>query len=578
MVVVAGLSGESYNVDAEPFYAAGSRSVQYLCRDPRGQQRLYKLYRTPVGSPEAIEWARQAMVLGRDSVLTAEAGGSTGAGAAEAIGWPLDLILHEGLLIGAILPLIPLDFLQPDGRPRTFDLLWGAAPQAAYFRVGLMIRLCDIVRVLDERGLVHGDLSPKNVLWHGTAPLAYVINTAGIAAAEAVPDRFKDRYDLASLLWRGLFPGAGPQPGSVIPAELDARVSALFDRAFNPVFTADARPSPYEWAEALRAAFLTPDGATYLPEALAVLDRHAAGFAAAPTVAITPTGGMPPTSGIPQQSLPPTVGMTVGSQTGWSNPQQPLVYQTAPQGNSNTALKVVLASLVAVLLIAVVVGVVVLGRNSGNDHSTASGTSTTTTSAPGKSTTPPAPSTPTFDKGTLNQSGTDKTPFTADALLPQTFTDSKNVAYTLRSSGSKPCVSSNMSQNVKDALNSNSCQNMMTGVYIDQSDKILLSIEVLAFPSQNQATTVYNGLKGQNQTWDIWCPTNGTGSSVCQAPTKTMFAATYSSWGQQEYRYLYESYALYINLTQDTSVTDWLEAPAKGILDVVGPDNYWHTR
>ncbi|MEC3954364.1 hypothetical protein VMT65_15090 [Nocardia sp. CDC153] len=566
MVVVAGLSGESYDVDAEPFYAAGSRSVQYLCRDPRGQQRLFKQFRAPLTSPTEIEWARQAMLFGRQTVLAAEAAGGSTGNAAEAINWPIDLVVQDGTPPGVVLPLIPMDYLQPDGRPRTLDALWATPGQVqAYFRAGLAIRLCDIVRVFEDRQLIHGDLSPKNVLWHGAAPLAYVIDTAGLRPVDAAYDRYQDRYDLAVLLYRILFldpgvaavPGAPWQPAVGYPPDLDPRVRALFDRAFgNGGFGPDARPSALEWGDALRATYLTPDGANYVPESLAVLDRHAgqrpASAPALPTVALT---------------------APVPSPTGWSQPQPQVAYSGAPQGNSpNTALKVILGVLLVVLVIAIAVGAVVLSGKDSKPTASPTTPPTTTTTAP------PTTTTAAFDKSTLNQQATDKTPFTADALLPSTFTDSKGVVYNRTSSGAKDCVSQNMSDNVKTALQNNKCQQMMTGVYLNPDQTILVSIEVFAFPSNTEADTTYTGLKGQDQTWDVWCPTQGVGSSVCQANLKTMFAATYSSWGRQQYRYLYESYALYINLTQDSSLEPNVDAPAHTVIQVVGPDNYWKTR
>ncbi|MFE3190135.1 hypothetical protein ACFXHA_14075 [Nocardia sp. NPDC059240] len=579
MVVVAGLSGESYDVDAEPFYAAGTRSVQYLCRDPRGQQRLYKMFRTPATSPNDIERARQVMLIGRQTVVNAEAAGATGQ-PAEAINWPIDVIVHDGMLAGVVLPLIPMDYLLPDGRPRTLDQLWSTPSQtASYFRAGLAVRLCDIVRVLEERQLVHGDLSPRNVLSHASAPLAYVIDTAGLMPADAAYDRYKDRYDLATLIYRTLFldagtaaPGMPWQPGAGFPADLDPRLRALFDRAFgNGGFGPDARPSAAEWDDTLRATYLTPDGTNYVPETLAVLDRH--------------TGRLP--MGGPQSApAMPTVAMTSPQAWTGATPQQPVGYSTGPQqystgpqyldapppGNSNTGLKVILGVLLVVLVIAISVGAVVLtGKHSKNDAIVTS----TVTTPPTTTTTVPPTTTPALDKSTLNQQATDKTPFTADALLPSTFTDSKGVVFTRTSSGAKDCIASNMSQNVKTALQNNKCQQMMTGVYFNPDQTILLSIEVFTFPSDTESSAVYTGLKGANQTWDVWCPTDGVGASVCKANLDTMFAATYSSWGRQQYRYLYESYALYVNLVQDSSLEPNLDAPAHTIINNVGPDNYW---
>ncbi|MGW4244622.1 hypothetical protein, partial [Nocardia sp. NPDC004722] len=225
-----------------------------------------------------------------------------------------------------------------------------------------------------------------------------------------------------------------------------------------------------------------------------------------------------------------------------------------------------------VLVIAISVGAVVLSSGS-SKHDAA--TTTTVTTPLTTTTAPPTTTTAAFDKSTLNQQATDKTPFTADALLPSTFTDSKGVVFSRTSSGAKDCIASNMSQNVKTALQNNKCQQMMTGVYFNPDQTILLSVEVFTFASDTDASSVYTGLKGANQTWDIWCPTEGVGSSVCKANLDTMFAATYASWGRQQYRYLYESYALYVNLAQDSSLEPNLDAPAHTIINNVGPDNYW---
>ncbi|MVU76670.1 phosphotransferase [Nocardia sp. ET3-3] len=531
-MLVTGLSGESYEVDSEPFYAAGSRAVQYLCRDPRGQQRLYKLFRTPA-NPTEFEWARQAMLFGRQTVLAGEAAGGSTGNPAEAVNWPIDLVQNEGTPPGVVLPLIPMDYLQPDGRPRTFDQLWAGQVVAAEFRTALATRLCEIVRVLEERGLVHGDLSPKNVLFHASAPLAYVIDTAGLRPADAAYDRYKDRYDLAMLVYRTLFLG---QPSAGYPADLDPRLRALFDRAFgNGGFGPDARPSAQEWFDTLRAVPVSSP--------------------AMPTVALTAPAASP---------------------TGWSNPQQPLAYSPAPQSNStNTALKVILGALLVVLVIAIAVGAVVLsGKSSDNNASPTS----TTTAATTTTTAPPTTTTAGNDTSTLNSQATDKTPFTADALLPVTFTDSNNVTFTRTSYGAKDtCVSSNMSQNVKTALQNNNCQRLMTGVYLDTAQQIQVSIEVFAFNSDTDSDAVYSTLKGQDQTWDIWCPTDGVGASVCKANKDTWLAAAYSSWGRQQYRYLFESYALYVNLSTDTSLNPNLDAPAHKVIQVVGPCNYSKT-
>ncbi|MFI6871166.1 hypothetical protein [Nocardia sp. NPDC050406] len=497
-VSVTGAFGDEYAVAGQ---AIGPGL--YPCRDRAGRDRLYKLFNQPVTDAGVIGWVARAVCFGREIVFAAEDRVGSAGVAASAMTWPIDLVKHENTLLGVVLPSGPGDFQLPDGSMLTFDQLYtrSAAPPDAYLRVAVLIRACEIVEVLDETSLVHGE-----------------------------------RFGLAVLIYRGLFQGTdvaphepGPwQPPSGIPRELDSRLLGLFDRAFG---VPHVRPSAGEWRVGLREAFLTADGTHYRADALTVLDRRTTQFA--PAAPLTP---------------PP-------APAGWQPPPA-------------RATGVLIAAILLVVAALVGVAALVTVNMRETDEQTAAPT-TTYSYSPSEYYTP---TTAPFDWSRLNAQATDPTPFTSEALLPQSFRDAKNVEYTLRAGGVKDCVTNGMSQNVKDILSQYGCSHMIAGSYIDASDQILVSVNVMAFPTTDAANTLYETMKGQTQDWAVWCPQHGVGSAVCDSDISY---ATRSGWGAQNYRYVYESTALYINLTQDTDIKDWLDAAAREAVLKSGPENHW---
>lgn len=247
--------------------------------------------------------------------------------------------------------------------------------------------------------------------------------------------------------------------------------------------------------------------------------------------------------------------------------QQP--YYVPPK--SGSAGKVVALVLGCVVVIALVVVLAVVVSNSGShDSASAHTTSSTTTTESWSPTTTysTAPTTPPFDPNTLNEASTDRTPFTADALLAQSFTDSKGVLYNLVGSGAQSCIQEADSDNVKNALRQNNCTNNMSGTYIDSAQHILVSVNVLTFPDTVNVNLAYSALKGATQDWAIWCPTTGVGHSACSGDIP---AATKSQWSLSNHRYFIQATGIYINLTSDKSVLDWVDAAAKKAVGAVGP-------
>ncbi|MCU1643860.1 MAG: hypothetical protein JWN03_4135 [Nocardia sp.] len=577
-VSVTGESGEVYDVALETIGAGQGSS--YGCRDRSGRERVYKQYGVPLTDAEVIGCASRAVLFGREIVLAVERQPGSEEWAAASINWPIDLVLQERALIGVITPLIPAEFLQPDGMPLTFDQLVLERP-AAYFRVGVLIRICDLFVVLEERDLAHGGLSEQNVAWNRSQPHAHLIDCDGLRPAQGDGDRLT----LAGLIYRGLFLSqAAPkvatgerQLPSGIPAELDPALRALVDRAFSGSIAPHARPSAGEWLAGLKAAFLTPDGGAYRPDALALIDLPAPqGDQEATVVAAISPAEETVENAVPETAVPRTPPAWHTDHVG--APATPLLTTPFSDGRpahppaSGSKVAGILAAITACIGVIALIGFAAFKTNDPNDSTDAYTTYSNPYSTSSYSYTPPT-TTPVFDWGTLNSAVTDKTPFSSDALLPESFRDSKNVEYTMRAAGVNDCITPDMSRNVKSVLNSYNCEHMIAGSYIDRDEHILVSIDVVALPAVADADNLYSAIKGQNQDWAIWCPKSGTGSSVCDGNSGY---ATRSGWSSHQYRYVYESTALYINLTQDKSITDWLDAAASAAVKQAGPENYWH--
>ncbi|MFF3569511.1 hypothetical protein [Nocardia jiangxiensis] len=273
----------------------------------------------------------------------------------------------------------------------------------------------------------------------------------------------------------------------------------------------------------------------------------------------------------PQQPVEQSRQQQPGQQS-WQQPPVQQPYYVPPQsGGAGKVIAIVLGCVVVVALVAVIA---VVASNSGShDSASAHSTSSTTTTdiwAP-TTTYSTAPTTPPFDPNTLDDASTDRTPFTADALLAQSFTDAKGVQYNLVGSGPQACIQESDSDNVKNALRQNNCTTNMSGTYIDSAEHILVSVNVLVFPDTVNVNLAYSALKGATQDWAIWCPTTGVGHAACSGD---IARATKSQWSLSNHRYFIQATGIYINLTQDSSVEPWVDAAADKAVDVVGPQTH----
>jgi hypothetical protein len=189
-----------------------------------------------------------------------------------------------------------------------------------------------------------------------------------------------------------------------------------------------------------------------------------------------------------------------------------------------------------------------------------------------------------FDPSTLDNASTDTAPFTADALLPDTFTDSKDIEYQIEAAGVEKCVQSVMSSNVQNELRKYGCSQVVTGSYTVDSDtvtsdeNILVSVQIFAFKDEATAKTVYADFPS-TKNWDfgIWCPKTGDGAHPC-ANGADYQDAYQSEWIGQDYRYVIEATAMYTDLSQDSSVGPWTSAAAKEAVNDSGPAYYISTQ
>lgn len=206
--------------------------------------------------------------------------------------WPLRVVVERGAVTGVIMRLIPDEFFQqitlPSGRaarlPREAQPLliakklceklgWPYAEPRQ--RKQLCAQLCYTVAFLHRRGIVFGDISPRNVLFRLTPSTGMTlvdcdairkIGTAAVVGQGNSPDWFPpegrnapqsmrtDVYKLGLFILRVLSPGPGSSVNldpEVVRNTLDAPGMQLLRRSLAP--NPAARPDARDWYFYLRS-------------------------------------------------------------------------------------------------------------------------------------------------------------------------------------------------------------------------------------------------------------------------------------------------------------------------------------
>ncbi|BEK97366.1 hypothetical protein [Nocardia seriolae] len=307
---IRGASNRNYRVESATLNDLGGQSLLYRCHQPDGRVRVYKKYNTPVTDKADIAALRDIVKRGKRIQAAAEHNGTVATAAESSVNWPIDIVYEGKAVVGVVLPMIPPEFIGEHGKPLSLDFLYvpEAGPPETKDRIGVLIRACEIMILLESEGLVHGDISMRNIVWNRSSPHAYLIDCDGIRPAAGVfshgvgtpgwldprwvdqciaaHDRYSDRFGIAVMIYRGLLLNRGApglvngqwQQPSGVPDDLAPELKTLFERAFHDPFETDGRPTASEWRDALKSAFMTADGTAYRKAALAVVDRHASQF------------------------------------------------------------------------------------------------------------------------------------------------------------------------------------------------------------------------------------------------------------------------------------------------------------
>jgi hypothetical protein len=294
--VVAGDHGE-HRIVGQPF-AKGGCGRLYRTTDPAF---VYKEYVRADKAPDLRQLER-LVTIGRELLLTQ--GRTVGRFKESSINWPIDLVRETGGgAAGVVLPSIPASCFD-DGDVRGLEamILARANPPKAQVRIALLLRMAEILDYLNQRDLVHGDISGKNLVWSlDPEPFVYLIDCDGLLPREPPPvvgvatpgwtdprlverriaahDHLSDWYALALALYRGLMltpgnlqrnaHGEWPRPAKVEEVP-DLTLRSMLAAALEHPLKAEMRPAPGAWVSALAAAYI--EGATWNTAALAELD------------------------------------------------------------------------------------------------------------------------------------------------------------------------------------------------------------------------------------------------------------------------------------------------------------------
>lgn len=291
-----------YDVDDTPF-AHGGRAALYRVACGRLALKLFK-DPLPIADDRRIE---RLVAEGREQFVRSRHVMGSAPGAA--INWPVDVVAGSEGLAGVVLPLVPSEFMRVGGSLRTMEflILRRGEPPRAHQRVAVLIRVAETLAWLADRKLVHGDVSPRNLVWAaGAVPKVILLDVDGVHDATTpstdsvvtpgwgdprvldrmttAHDLYSDWYALALFMYRGLFvtPGmlrksATGWPTPTLPDGFSPRLTSLLHRSLDHPLEQSSRAHPREWVTALVAEFFPgqPNHA-----ALRALDDLARGRAA----------------------------------------------------------------------------------------------------------------------------------------------------------------------------------------------------------------------------------------------------------------------------------------------------------
>ncbi|WP_371661028.1 hypothetical protein [Streptomyces sp. NBC_00280] len=229
--------------------------------------------------------------------------------------WPSARVVKHGKVVGFLMREVPASFIgQTKAGPKLRELqyllyppkpLWGdIVPLDTNGRIEVARAFAGLVRILQERQMVIGDISMRNLLWSPDVPaqiclidcdsptrvgMPPVLPTADTPdwndpQQQGGPSPATDLYKLALLVGRTLSGNAAVRPGQPLelpadtPEPIVTGVRALFDDAGQPT---GPRPEAARWVRALsgRGEILVgpPPARRVLPPPLPMADLDGPG-------------------------------------------------------------------------------------------------------------------------------------------------------------------------------------------------------------------------------------------------------------------------------------------------------------
>src|SRR5712692_6255700 len=176
---------DSYAVKSDVLNKGGVGSIHRTS----DQRWLPKRYKKPDKAPDR-QHLRQLVKIGREVLV--KQGREPGQTPESSVNWPVDMALgRDGSVTGVVLPAIPPAlFIAEYGKPRglEFLIMARAHPPTAKGRVALLLRMAEILAFVNARGLIHGDVSGKNLAWTiSPKPVMYLIDCDGMVPQNPPP-------------------------------------------------------------------------------------------------------------------------------------------------------------------------------------------------------------------------------------------------------------------------------------------------------------------------------------------------------------------------------------------------------
>lgn len=235
-----------------------------------------------------------------------------------------------------------------------------------------------------------------------------------------------------------------------------------------------------------------------------------------------------------------------------------------------------------VLTVALVTAVVLAVMSNDGERDNAGDQGNAGTTSPETETTTTSVTPTTFDPNSWNTDDADPTPLTADALLPASFVNDKEIEFALVASSIQDCAAANTMPEVSELLISRGCTRILTGSYLEQpgpyatpENPVLVSVTVIPFHDSGAAAEMAGHLTADGngtQWWSIptWCPESGVGHKPCAGSDGALRTRHMRAF----WRYVIDAMAVRTDLSTDDTITPWLQSACVEAANSSGPENY----